>query len=201
MRPARTDSATRTKLLDTSTRLMLARGYSETSIDQICSAAKVTKGGVFHYFTSKEDLGRAVLERYASTMFEVVRNAPFTKKADPLQRVYGYVDFLIGRSKSPDLRNGCIIGNFAQLASKNHPTIGSLCTEYFGWWSDAFKADLDKAKAKYAPKKRIDTKELADFLISVFEGSLMLAKSKGDVKIAEKNMLHYKHYLKSLFGR
>jgi TetR/AcrR family transcriptional repressor of nem operon len=48
MRPARNGSATRTKLFDTSTRLMLAKGYSETSIDQICSAAKVTKGGVFH---------------------------------------------------------------------------------------------------------------------------------------------------------
>jgi TetR/AcrR family transcriptional repressor of nem operon len=192
------DSATKIKVLETSTRLMLAKGYSETSMDEICSAAKVTKGGVFYYFASKEDLGKAVLERYASIMFEVVRNAPFTKKADPLQRVYGYVDFLIQRSKSPDLRNGCVIGNFAQMLSGTNSAIGSLCAEYFGWWSDAFKADLDKAKAKYAPRKRFDTKDLANHLISLFEGSLMLAKSKRDVRITEKNLLHYKQYLKCL---
>lgn len=198
MKTAKTDSATKTKLLDVSTQLMLTKGYSSTSIDDICRAAKVTKGGVFHYFASKEDLGKAVLQRYASAMFEVVRNAPFTKKTDPLQRVYGYVDFLIERSKCEDLRNGCIIGNFAQLAETN-PAIGSLCTEYFGWWSDAFKADLDKTKAKYAPRSRLDTKELAEHLISVFEGSLMLAKSMQDVNISERNLLHYKRYLKSLF--
>lgn len=201
MKTAQTESATKTRLLETSTRLMLAKGYSATSIDDICSAAKVTKGGVFHYFASKEDLGKAVLERYASAMFNVVREAPFTKKADPLQRVYGYVDFLIERSKSPDLRNGCIIGNFAQMLSESHPEIGSLCNEYFGWWSDAFKADLDKVKARHAPRKRIDTKDLADHLLSVFEGSLMLAKSRRNVNIVEKNLLHYKQYLKSLFGK
>ncbi len=180
---------------------MLAKGYSATSIDEICGSAKITKGGCFHYFESKEALGKAVLERYASHMFEVVRGAPFTKKSDPLQRVYGYVDFLIQRSKSPDLRNGCIIGNFAQMLSESHPEIGSLCAEYFGWWSDAFKADLDKTKARYAPKTRLDTKDLADLLISIFEGSLMLAKSKHDINIVERNLMHYKKYLKSLFER
>jgi hypothetical protein len=134
-------------------------------------------------------------------MFEVVSNAPFTKKADPLQRVYGYCDFLVERSKSPDLRNGCVVGNFAQMLSESHPEIGSLCAEFFGWWSDAFKADLDKAKAKYAPRMRVDTKDLADHLISVFEGSLMLAKSKHDVNFVERNLLHYKRYLKSIFER
>lgn len=201
MKTARTDSATKTRLLEAATRLMLAKGYSATSIDEICSAAKATKGGLFHYFASKEDLGKAVLERYASIMFEVVKDAPFTKKSDPLQRVYGYVDFLIERSTSPDLRNGCIVGNFAQMLSETHPEIGSLCAEYFGWWSDAFQADLDKAKAKYAARTRLDTKDLADHLISVFEGSLMLAKAKHDLNIVEKNLLHYKRYLKSLFER
>jgi TetR/AcrR family transcriptional repressor of nem operon len=200
MKAVQTNSATKTKLLEAATQLMLTKGYSATSIDEICGAAKVTKGGVFHYFASKEDLGKAVLERYASRMFEVVRDAPFTKKSDPLQRVYGYVDFLIERSKSPDLRNGCVVGNFAQL-SETYPEIGSLCAKYFGWWSEAFKADLDKAKAKHAPRSRSNTKELADHLISVFEGSLMLAKSKNDVNIVEKNLLHYKQYLKSLFER
>jgi TetR/AcrR family transcriptional repressor of nem operon len=199
MKTARTDSAIKTRFLEAATRLMLAKGYSATSVDEICSAAKATKGGFFHYFASKESLGRSVLERYASSMFEVVSKAPFTKKSDPLQRVYGYVDFLIERSKSPDLRNGCIVGNFAQMLSETHPAIGSLCNEFFGWWSDAFKADLDKTKAAYAPRSRINTKDLADHLLSVFEGSLMLAKSKRDVNIVEKNLLHYKRYLKSLF--
>jgi TetR/AcrR family transcriptional regulator, cholesterol catabolism regulator len=39
-----------------SARLFSSKGYVETSMDDIAAAAKVTKGGVYHYFGSKTDI-------------------------------------------------------------------------------------------------------------------------------------------------
>src|SRR5437588_558763 len=46
-------SPARERLLDAAQRLMLARGFAATSVDEICAAAKLTKGSFFHYFESK----------------------------------------------------------------------------------------------------------------------------------------------------
>jgi AcrR family transcriptional regulator len=37
-----------------------SKGYAQTSVDEIASAARVTKGAVYHHFASKEALFRAV---------------------------------------------------------------------------------------------------------------------------------------------
>ena len=56
---------TKGKLLDVAQQMMLARGFAATSVDEICQKAKFTKGCFFHYFESKEELGRALVEKWA----------------------------------------------------------------------------------------------------------------------------------------
>jgi TetR/AcrR family transcriptional repressor of nem operon len=49
---------TKRKLVDAGVALMRQRGFSATTVDDICAEAGVTKGGFFHYFKSKEDWPR-----------------------------------------------------------------------------------------------------------------------------------------------
>lgn len=201
MRTKESNPAAKERLLDAAQRLMLAKGYTATSVDAICEAAELTKGSFFHYFGSKEDLGKAVLDRYVTSTYMTIQNAPFFKKSDPLQRVYGYIDFMIELSKDPERQNGCLLGNFSQVLSDTHPEIRSLCARHFQWWAEILKRRLDEAKAKYNAGKSVDTQALADHFISLFEGSLMLARTKQDVKIVEKNMRYFKQMLKALFEK
>lgn len=43
--------------------LFSTQGYTSTSVQQIVAAAGVTKGAMYHYFTSKDDLLFAIYER------------------------------------------------------------------------------------------------------------------------------------------
>lgn len=187
------------RLLDAAQELMLAKGFVATTVDEICAASGLTKGSFFHYFKSKEDLGQAVLDRFCDARLALMQQGPFSKKRDPLERVYGWIDFAIEMSKSPLAEKGCLLGNFAQELSDTHPTIRSQCARRFADWTDLLKQDLDKAKANCLPKSRLDTQGLAEHFIAVLEGSLILAKAKKEMGIVEKNLRHFKQYLKSLF--
>ena len=201
MRTAQVQSPTKEKLLEAAQQLMLAKGFPATTVDEICETAGFTKGSFFHYFESKEHLGKEVLNRFYCSFQERIHQGSFRKKSDPLQRVYGYVDRFIEMSKDPELSSSCLLGNFTQELSDTHPEIRSLCAQRFAEWAATLRHDLDPAKKKYAPKAPFDTQSLAEYLIAVLQSSQILAKAKQDKGVVEQNLQHCKKYIKSLFKK
>jgi len=199
MRTPQTQSRAREKLLDAAQRLMLIKGYPATTIDEICAAAKLTKGSFFHYFESKEDLGKALLDRDASAGPRIESSALRMNKRDPLERVYGYLDFSAQFYQTPSGRTGCLLGNFALELSDTHPEIRSLCAKRFDEWAAMFKRALDEAKTKHRPRATLNTQSLAEHFIAVLEGSLILGKAHRDMGIVRNNLGHFKQYLKMIF--
>lgn len=201
MRTAQPHSPTKEKLLDAAQHLMLAKGFSSTTVDEICETAGLTKGSFFHYFASKEQLGKEVLDRFYFSRQQTIEQGAFRKKSDPLQRVYGYVDRVIELSKNPELPRPCLLGHFTQELSDTHPEIRVLCAQRFAEWAATLKQDLDEAKVQHAPKAPFDTQSLAEHFIAVLQGSRILATAKQDARVIEQNLQHLKRYIKSLFEK
>jgi AcrR family transcriptional regulator len=63
---------TRARLLDVARTLFGTHGYNDTSLDDIVAAAGVTKGALYHHFTGKEDLFRALFEQIKREVSERV---------------------------------------------------------------------------------------------------------------------------------
>ena len=55
---------TREKILGEAARLFALKGYHDTKLEEVLKAAQVTTGAFFHHFSSKEDLGFAVIDRH-----------------------------------------------------------------------------------------------------------------------------------------
>jgi TetR/AcrR family transcriptional regulator, cholesterol catabolism regulator len=53
-----------------SARLFADKGYLETSMDEIAAAARVTKGGIYHYFGSKTDILYFICSTYVDIDLE-----------------------------------------------------------------------------------------------------------------------------------
>jgi AcrR family transcriptional regulator len=51
------------RLLAAATRLFAERGYERTSVQEVVDAAGVTKGAMYHYYASKDDLLYAIYQR------------------------------------------------------------------------------------------------------------------------------------------
>jgi TetR/AcrR family transcriptional regulator, transcriptional repressor for nem operon len=200
MRKPQADSLTKQKLLDAAQELMIAKGYTDTSVDEICAAAELTKGSFFHYFAGKEELGRVLAERFITMMRDNFAAAPFRSKEDPLDRVFGYIDFLVQKARSP-MTKGCLLGTLVQELSQTQPAIRSVCAAGFEAQAKSLQRDLEEAKAKYVPRARWSSQSLAEHVIAVAQGAIILAKAKQDKKVMEESLEHERQYLKCLFDR
>lgn len=201
MRTAQSDPLTKQKLLDAAQELMRAKGYTATSVDEICTAAGLTKGSFFHYFEDKEQLGKELAQRYHHLMRQRLEAAAFLQKKDPLERVLGRVDFFIDLTRSPDAGKGCLLGMFVQELSATHPSIRSVCASCFDSAAQSFKRDLDEAKVRYAPRARWTTQSLAEHLTAVVQGSIIIAKARQDPNVMVESLMHFREYLKCLFEK
>ncbi|MEZ4708805.1 MAG: TetR/AcrR family transcriptional regulator [Caldilineaceae bacterium] len=194
-------SDTRTNLLDAAMQLMLEKGFTATSVDEICKLAGVTKGSFFYYFGSKEELGNIVLKHFQQMIGEFMQQGPHRAIADPLARIYAYCDFLGAMILQPQTPKSCLIGNLSQEMAPTNPAIAATCQAIFAWWTELMLVDLEKAKERYAPQKEIDCRALAEHFIVVFEGALILAKAQQDFQVVAQHIGHFKSYLACLLGQ
>jgi TetR/AcrR family transcriptional repressor of nem operon len=189
----------KTKLLDSGRELMLRRGYTATSVDEVCAQAGVTKGSFFHHFSNKEEFGKALLGHHWSTMQEQLGAAPFMSLDDPLARVHGYLDVFVALAHDPQVEQSCLFGNLAQEVAPTNEPLRAECAGGFGRWTEQLAAELEAAKQRHAPGARFDPAALAEYFIAVYEGSLVLAKANGDERVLADNVEHFRRYLDVLF--
>jgi TetR/AcrR family transcriptional regulator, transcriptional repressor for nem operon len=55
---------TKDLILDTAFTLFMNNNYESVTFTELCRATKLTKGAVYHYFSSKEELFKAVIDKY-----------------------------------------------------------------------------------------------------------------------------------------
>jgi TetR/AcrR family transcriptional regulator, transcriptional repressor for nem operon len=161
----------RSRIIDAARELMLARGYSATSVDDICSSAKVSKGSFYHSFASKAELGLAVLDAFYQHGVSRLRNGDYVRNPDPVGRLMGFFDHL--EVVAPELwEHGCLLGNFAtELAESSpeiHARVGELFDQLVEGMTPVFEPFGDDAKA------------LAEQLLNVLEGSIIMGRAHSD---------------------
>src|SRR4029079_7326134 len=64
-----------TELLEGALRIFAERGYANTRLEDIAAAAGVTKGTIYHYFDTKEELLLRAIEHNHERAFQPLRQA------------------------------------------------------------------------------------------------------------------------------
>jgi AcrR family transcriptional regulator len=67
--------ATQRALLDSATRLFAKHGFDRTSLDEVAARARVTKGAVYHHFSSKQSLFEAVADEMEQQTLTAILDA------------------------------------------------------------------------------------------------------------------------------
>jgi TetR/AcrR family transcriptional regulator, transcriptional repressor for nem operon len=197
----KTQPDARTRLLDAAMQVIRTRGYSATTVDDICRAAGLTKGAFFHHFKSKEELAVAAAAHFSQMAERLFGAAPYHEAADPLDRLLGYIDFRAAIIAGPIPEFTCLLGTMVQEAYDTHPAIRRACDTYIGVHAAGVAQDIEAAKARYARAATWSAESLALYTQAVLQGAFILAKADGGPEVARACVAHLRHYIELLFLR
>jgi TetR/AcrR family transcriptional repressor of nem operon len=191
--------ASKAKFLDAALHVLRAKGYTATRVDDICEHAGLSKGSFFHHFKSKEDLALAAADHFAALADQSFASAPYQQRADPLERLLGYVEYRssILHGELPDYT--CLLGTMVQEVYDTHPEIRAACERHLGAHVDSLARDITEAKARYAPSAPWTPQTLAVFAQAVVQGAFVLAKAKQSHDSAVECLRHLERYLQTQF--
>lgn len=199
MKPDR--STARDRLLDAALIQIWGRGFTDTSVDDLCAAAGVTKGAFFHHFESKEALGVAAAAFWAETTSAFFAAAPYHDHADPLDRVLGYIDFRKEIIDGDLVAFTCLVGTMAQEVYASHPAIRDACAASILGHAATIEPDIAAAMAAHGVAADWTAASLAVHTQAVLQGAFILAKATGDAAVARDTVDHLARYVRLLFGR
>ncbi|MGD0475763.1 MAG: TetR/AcrR family transcriptional regulator [Candidatus Velthaea sp.] len=192
-------SDTKGKILDAALRIIRTKGYTAATVDDICAAAGVTKGGFFHHFKSKEELALAAAAHFAARADALFAAASFRDAADARERLLGYVDFRAAllRGEIPDFT--CLLGTMVQETYATHPAIREACNTHIRDHAADVARDIAEAKQQCVPDAPWTAESLGLFTQAVVQGAFILAKAGESPDVAVDCMRHLRRYLESLF--
>ena len=189
----------KTKFLDAALHVIRYKGYTATRVEDICEAARLTKGSFFHHFDTKEDLALAAAEHWGVMTRAVFEAAPYRALSDPRDRLLAYVDFrkAILQGELPEFT--CLVGTMVQEVYDTHPAIRAACDKSISEHAATLEADIAECMRQYNVAGNWTAQSLALYTQAAIQGAFILAKAKGGPAVAADCIDHLRRYLELLF--
>jgi TetR/AcrR family transcriptional repressor of nem operon len=197
--PQSPKAGARQKLLNAALSVIREKGYSATSVDELCSHAGVTKGAFFHHFKSKDALAVAAADHWSETTGVLFETAPYHQHSDPLARVLGYLDFRKALLKGEIAEFTCLVGTMVQETYGTNPDIREACEASISGHAAKVEADIAEAMKRYRIRAPWTAESLALHTQAVLQGAFIMAKAKGGTTIAAASIDHLYRYIELLF--
>ena len=197
---SKTIETARERLLVAAHGVVRQKGYTATSVDDLCRAAGVTKGAFFHHFPTKEALAVAGAEAWTEhARTRIFTDAPWQRHADPLDRLLAHIDFRLAIIDGPVEAFTCFVGTMVQEAYATSPAIRQACDASITAYAEALAEDIQAAIDRHGIMGDATALDLAFHIQAVLQGAFILAKAKDDPAVARASIMHLKRYIASLF--
>jgi TetR/AcrR family transcriptional regulator, transcriptional repressor for nem operon len=178
------------------------KGFSASSVDEICGAAGVTKGAFFHHFASKEALAVEAAGAWTDIAEQRIFTQPeWTRIADPLDRLLGHIEFRLSMLNGPAEDFTCFVGTMVQEAYNSSDPIRAACDASITAYAKRLAEDIQPAIDTYGIGHGVSALGLAYHIQAVLQGAFIMAKAKGSPEIARESATHLKRYVEMLFKR
>lgn len=195
---------TRERILSAAESLVLQRGFAGTPLDDILKASGLTKGAFFHHFRGKADLAAALIEHYRANhhaLFERFAAEADANSGDPLDATLAFLrrfEAFVEARTTP--LAGCIFAAYTHERRQFDASVHARIADGLKRWTALYEARFERILAAYRPKVEVTAAELAEMIVAVIEGGLILSRSYGDAHLVPRQSRQFRNYLRLLFA-
>jgi len=166
----------RKDILEAGLKVMFRSGYVGATVRDICSEAGAPHGSFTNHFRSKEQFAKEVLDSYFANLQGHVREALDDKSLTPRQRLQRYLEIISGVLAAEKWNRGCLIGDFSLETVSQSKPLRQRLEAIFKEWRTPFASCIAEAQAIGEIDAAFDPTDLAEFLLSSWEGAILRMK-------------------------
>ncbi len=155
----------RERIVEAALKVFSSKGYHGTTMESIASKMGISKGALYLYFPSKEELFKEICrmgqERFKATLYETFAHGDIFTNA----RIF----FEKMLEEEPNYGDSGFLFETLALASRDQ-AIKDILSETYNNSTNVLKEFLDGLKRKGVIKQQVNTKLLARGLVAVYDG-------------------------------
>ncbi|MCK7548869.1 TetR family transcriptional regulator C-terminal domain-containing protein [Marinobacter koreensis] len=167
---------TRHHIIETGADLIGQKGFGATGINAVLTAAGVPKGSFYHYFSSKNDFGLAVIDSFAEEYDATLDRILNDSSRSCVDRLRAYFDTGFETMTSCEYTRGCLIGNLGQELAGQSEAFRTRLDKVFSGWEKRFERCIAEAQTAGDIDAHVDPADAASFLLSGWEGAILRSK-------------------------
>ena len=169
---------TRERIVRAAAELVAERGVAGTSLDDVGARAHASKSQLYHYFTDRDDLMRAVARAVSDDV--VGGQVELFAKLDTMNGLRAWSDALVTLQEVRRATGGCPIGSLAgQLAERDEGARVELA-DGLDRWEAAIRDGLERMAARGELRPGADPAQLAQRTLAAVQGGLLLTQIRRD---------------------
>ena len=168
--------ATRARIVAAASELVFAHGVAHTGIEDVQQQAGVSASQLYHYFTDKDDLIRAVIAHQTDGILAAQR--PVLDELDSFDALHRWRDLLVDLQEQRNCVGGCPIGSIAAELAENDPHARADLVDSFERWEAPIREGLARMRTRGDLRPDTDTDALALALLVALQGGLLLTQTR-----------------------
>lgn len=156
--------------------LFSAKGYSETSMEDIVQTTGVSRYGLYGTFGNKRELFEQALEQYAEGMGK----RSFLRLLEPgasLDHIRTIFEERVADMCTPDAQKGCLFIHTAMELAPQDEELRGVLQRFMKRMSKAFAIGLDSAKGRGEVREDVDVDAAGELLTSTMFGLAVLGRT------------------------
>lgn len=195
---------TKSRIMETTFKLVLKKGFTDVSLNEIIKASNTTTGGFYHHFNSKDALLLEVIEKYIFNYFnssiERIRSFEGTPKEKLQTVILSIVAECVNinevSSKKVYYRNLHLL---LMEGVQKYDVIAENYKKFYHNLLNFIKEVIDEGVAQDMIRQDIDSHELAIFIQTSILGTIIMWIGMPEMPLEERmisNIDHLWNYMK-----
>jgi AcrR family transcriptional regulator len=168
---------TRLALLDAAYEEIYRNGFQSASLNTILERTGVTKGALYHHFSSKLNLGYAVVDEIISHKLDEDWLIPMQRTGHPIDILIEAIQQAGQKITREKIQLGCPLNNLAQEMSPIDQGFRQRIDHLYRQWQKGIERLLIDGQQSGAVKSTLNPADAALFIIASIEGCLGIAKN------------------------